>query len=85
MAKKVWRFTLEDGNHVVELEHGYLSGKRDITVDGVPLESSSKIWDTGSVHHLQVSGVPCVLQIKAGVISFKYNLYVDGKLVHPTP
>ena len=82
MAKKVWTFKLEDGNHVVELEHGYWSGKRDIIVDGVPLESSSKIWDTGSVHHFKVSGVPCVLRIKGGVISFKYDLYVDEKLVN---
>ncbi len=88
MAKKVWAFKLEDGNHVVELEHGYFSGKRDITIDGIPLESSSKLmdilWDTGSVHNFDVSGVPCVLQIKGKVITFNYNLYVNRKLINPS-
>lgn len=36
MGKKVWEFTLEDGKHTVVLEHGYFSGKRVITVDGMP-------------------------------------------------
>ena len=81
MAKKVWVFRLEDGNHTVELEHGHWSGKRKIIVDGVPLESSRKIIDRGSVHHFQVSGSPCVLHIESGGFTFRYNLYVDGKLV----
>ena len=81
MAKKVWTFKLDDGNHVVQLEHGWFSGKREIIVDGVPLESSTKIWDTGSVHQFQVSGVPCVLRIKGGAFTFKHELYVNGKLV----
>ena len=81
MARKVWRFKLADGQHTVELDHGYWSGKREITVDGVPLESSSKIWDTGSVHHFEVSGTPCVLHIKGKALSFDYKLYVNGKLV----
>lgn len=82
MSKKIWTFASKDGNHAVELDHGFWSGKREITIDGVPLESSSKIWDTGSVHHFEVSGVPCVLQIKGNLLSFKYNLYVDGKLIN---
>lgn len=81
MARKVWVFRLDDGNHTVELEHAHWSGRREIIVDGIPLESSRKIIDTGSVHHFQVSGAPCVLHIKAGAFTFRYNLYVDGKPV----
>ena len=81
MANKVWVFPLDDGDHTVELEHGHWSGKREITVDGVPLESSRNIIDTGSVHHFQVSGAPCVLHIRASAFSYKYSLYVDGKPV----
>ena len=81
MAKKVWSFKLADGNHTVELDHGYWSGKREIIVDGIPLESSGKIWDTGSVHHFEVSSVPCVLHIKYKVFNYEYRLYVNGKPV----
>ena len=65
MAKKVWSFELADGHHTVELGHGLWSGKREITVDGVIVERSRKFWDFGSAHHFEVSGVPCVLHIKA--------------------
>lgn len=78
MAKKVWKFTLEDGNHVVELDDAWWSAKKCITVDGVPIESSSK-----RVHHLLVSGVPCILLTGVG-FSWKHDLYVNGKLVRPT-
>lgn len=81
MAKKVWDFRLQDGNHTVELQHGHWRGKKEITVDGVTVESSRKFIETGSMHHFQVSGVPCVLQIKAGGFTFQCHLYVDGKPV----
>lgn len=81
MAKKVWTFEIEGQRHVVGLEHGYWSGKRDIIIDGVPFESASKIYDTGSVHHFNISGVPCVLRIKSKLLTFDYELYVGGKKV----
>ncbi|MGB2854194.1 MAG: hypothetical protein WBC55_07070 [Dehalococcoidia bacterium] len=81
MAKKVWTFVVKEQRHVVELEHGYWSGKRDIVIDGVPFESSSKIYDTGSVHHFNISGVPCILRIKSKLITFDCELYVGGTKV----
>lgn len=84
MAKKVWTFTIKDSNHVVILKHGTITGGRDISVDGVPLSSSSKLWDTGSVHNFEIAGVPCVLQIQLNTLTYNYNLFVDGKFVNPT-
>jgi hypothetical protein len=81
MAKKVWVFDVKGERHIVELEHGFWSGKRDILVDGVPFYSGSKVYDTGSVHQFDISGVPCVLRIKGKAISFGYELYVDGKSI----
>ncbi len=81
MAKKVWTFTLRDRRHTVELDHGYLSGKTCITVDGEQIERSRKIG-TGSVHNFQVSGVPCVLEIIESGIRFNYELFVDGNHVY---
>jgi hypothetical protein len=81
MAKKVWSFELADGYHTVRLDHGFLDGRREITVDGIPLETSSRILDTGSVHHFEVSGVPCVLHIKRKAFSLDSKLYVNRKPV----
>ena len=82
MGKKVWTFTLKDGTHTVELEHGYFSGKRRITVDGVEVERRPATWDTdlGSDHHFRVAGVSCVLKIRVDWRflggKFKYELDV---------
>lgn len=67
--KKVWEFTLEDGNHTVELEYNYWSSKRNITVDGVEIIPSR----IKGVDHFEAGGVPCVLAAM--------NLWVRGKLV----
>lgn len=88
MPTRVWTFEVEGKRHVVELEHGYWSGKRDIIIDGVPFEGGGKfihmIADPGSVHHFDISGIPCVLQIKGRLLSFGYELYVGGKKVEST-
>lgn len=84
MAKTVWTFVIKDIKHVVVLDHGYVAGRRDISVDGVPLSSSHKFFSAGSVHHFEIAGVPCVLQIKSNLVTFTYNLHVDGKLVNPS-
>jgi len=81
MAHKVWTFTIRGSRHTVELEHGYLSGKACITVDGEQIERSRKIG-VGSVHKFQVSGVPCVLEIIESGIQFYYELLVAGKPVY---
>ena len=81
MARKIWTIDLEDGKHVIDLEHGYFSGQRKIIVDGKLLEATSKarhLFDMGSVHPIQINGHQCVIHIKTNGITFSYDLSVDG-------
>ena len=85
MANKTWIFELEDGRHVVEIEHGYWSGKRIIKVDGKQVEVSGKIIDTGSEHRFEISGHKCILRIRPGTLGglfgFEFELFLDGRLI----
>ncbi len=85
MAKKVWTFELEGQRHVVEVEHSRWRGQKDIMIDGVPFERTQKICGSGeSVHHFDISGVPCVLDIKYTrnkLTGYTYGLFVSGKKV----
>ena len=88
MGRNVWQFELEDGNHTVELEHGYFSSKRIISVDGVEVERhpANYYTDLGSEHSFRVAGVSCALRIRPDwrflALKFKYELYVGGSLVN---
>lgn len=78
MGKKNWIVTLEDGEHAIELEHGYLSGKRTISVDDDIIEQIRfNLYDTGSRHEFKINGHSCIILITAGV-RFSYDLIVDG-------
>lgn len=85
MDTKVWTFNLSDGQHEVELNHGYWSGKRLIKADGQIVEESQKLFDAGSEHRFDLSGHPCILRIRpgplGGLAGFEFELFVDGRLV----
>ena len=81
MAKKIWRFELGDGEHTVELEHGYWSGKRVIRVDGERLERTRRLVDSGSQHAFEIDGHPCAVHIRTNGITFTYDLVVGGRSV----
>lgn len=85
MTEKTWHFELEDGQHVVELDHGYFSGKRKIRLDGaVILESAETqhlVFDTGSVHEFHTGSHPCAVIIRTNGITFSYDLAVDGRSI----
>ena len=67
---------------VVEMEHGFISGKRTLKVDGSIIERSSKLLDTGSEHRFTIGSQDCVLRIRSNMgLWFDYELYVSGKLV----
>ena len=83
MAKKVWSFTLENQKHVVELEHGKISGKRVITLDGETIHKSKKLVDSGSEHSFQIENRPCLIRIKTNGITFSYEFVLDGYLIEP--
>lgn len=85
MAKKTWTFRLDDRLHVVELEHGYFSGKRIIHVDGKLLETTTKgvraFIDFGSEHSFQIGRHPVVVHIRTNGLTFSYDLSIAGRSV----
>lgn len=81
MGQRSWTFATEGGQHTVQVEHGYWSGKRTITLDGNAVHKSTKFWDTGSEHRFDAGGKPCVLKIRNSPFHYDYELFVDGKLV----
>jgi hypothetical protein len=86
MAKRTWTIELEDGQHTVELDHGYISGKRRISVDGRPVEETARaqdaLFDIGSSHPFNIGGHRCLLVIRSKWgLTYEYDLVVDGRSV----
>ena len=84
MPFRRWSIQLDDGPHVVELQHGFISGKRIISVDGQIVESTG--WmrkiDMGSQHTFHVRDHTCQLTIgRLWELGIGYELRVDGHLV----
>ena len=81
MATKDFKFTLEDGEHTVHVEHGSFSGKRSITVDGKPLTKDTKFIDTGGEYPFQINAHRGVVIIRNNLLGFTYDVGIDGKSV----
>lgn len=60
MAKRTWNITLDDVKHTIELDHGTMSGKRRIWIDGQPL---LQLMDFGRQHPFVLAGYNCVVFI----------------------
>lgn len=82
MAKKNWNITLDNEEYSVKLEHGYLSGKRKILVNGNSINLGSDVKpsgiDIGSRHVFRLGNHECMVEILTNGIKFEYDLYVDG-------
>jgi hypothetical protein len=87
VTKTVWLFKLRDGEHSVELDHGYFSGKRIIRLDGRIIEQAFSrrhlVFDTGSVHSFKINDHECELYIQTDGATFNYQLLVDDIIVEP--
>ena len=84
MAYRAWRFELEGQSHIVELEHGYWSGKRLIRIDGEVTDRSYKPIDTGTTHRFEIGEHECLVRVVYRwwkPLSFGYECTVDGKRV----
>ena len=79
MAEKTWTFDLEDGSHTVELEHGTISGKRVIRVDGEVVEESTQLIDMGSIHPFEINAHRGSVVIRTNGITFSYDAVLDGR------
>jgi hypothetical protein len=85
MARRRWTLKLDDGVHVVELEHGYWSGRRRLWLDGEPvLEAGPRVFDDGgSQHTLTIGRHEVDIHIRTNGLWFSYRLAVDGARVEP--
>lgn len=78
-GKRSWVIKLEDGDHRIELEHGYVSGKRVIYLDGNMIEHIRfNVFDTGSIHEFRINAHICKVLITSKGFVFSYDLTVDG-------
>lgn len=84
-ANNVWRIQVEGAEHEIELDHGTISGRRVVTVDGVVVVEDSKLFDTGSTHDFDVAGQPAQLKIDVTHSGFGHasSLHVAGRFVEP--
>jgi hypothetical protein len=86
MAQRVWTIELEDGRHTVQLDHGYISGKRRISVDGRQIEETARaqdaLFDIGSSHTFSIGAHRCTVVIRSKWgLAYEYDLLVDGRSV----
>lgn len=72
--KKRWDVDINGSKHVVELEHGYISGKRIIYVDGHEVLRDRKLIDFGSAHSIIIDDREFIVSINTKGITFKYDL-----------
>lgn len=79
MTTKRWTFRGASELHVVELVHGWFSGKRRLTVNGRVLVDATTLLDGGSHHTFELEGRACAVDITCPTgISYRYALTVDG-------
>lgn len=80
MAKRSWTLALADGEHTVEMEHNYWSGRRTVRVDGVVAhQARPRFIDFGSADPFTAAGRPALSVIATNGLSFKLDVVVDGR------
>lgn len=78
MAKRIWEINLEGKTHVVQIKHGYWSGKREIMVDGKLVVKGRGINASGVSHIFNIDEYNCELHIATNGFVYRYILFVDG-------
>jgi hypothetical protein len=78
MATRAWTFDLDGVNHVVELQHGTISGTRIVLVDGKLVGQGKRFVDFGSTHPFQIGQHSGDVSIRTNGITFSYDLTLDG-------
>jgi hypothetical protein len=75
MARREWTIDVGGVPHSVELEHGQMSSRRVIRVDGqVVAEAKGKFIDWGSDHPVTIAGSQYVIAIRSNGFSYRYDL-----------
>lgn len=66
--------------HVVELTHGWFTGRRKLVVNGHVLLDKTTFLDGGSHHTFELDGRACSVEITCPTgITYRYTLRVDGE------
>lgn len=81
MAYRAWQVTIDGEPHLVELYHGYWSGKRRVRFDGRTVFESRRFLDVGSLEGFRFRGHTLVIRITPHWAVFRYDLYLDGRSV----
>ncbi len=84
MAYRKWEIELEGKKHSVELEHGYVTGRREVRVDGQVLPElnvKTNLMDFGGTLPFKVGSHECAVLIRTKYLglAYSYDLIVDGK------
>lgn len=84
-ANNVWRLTVDGTEYEVELDHGTITGNRNIMLNGEVIEKDRKIFDTGTTHDFDIAGHPARLEInvKYAGLAHQSSLHVDNRYVEP--
>lgn len=86
MTTKRWDFRDDDlRRYTVELEHGFWSGKRAISVNGREVIRERRMFgfDMGSQHGFDMEGHAALLRIRTSGMTYAFDLYVDGIAIAP--
>lgn len=79
MGKRVWTIHLEDGQHTVEVERGYWSGKCRVAVDGKETTRGGGMLDDLWTGEFQVGAHRASVEVRYRGVRIVYSLFVDGK------
>lgn len=76
-----WTVSLADGIHKVEFEHGTLSGKRVIRVDGKEIYRVEWMFKLVGTEYFNIGKVKCSININATTgFAYEYSLLVNGQV-----
>jgi hypothetical protein len=79
MTKKIWTVQLAEGEHTIQLEHGVLSNKRTITINGQITEQGKlSLFDFGGDYPFKIGEHSAMLHLRFGWVRYQYDLSIDG-------
>lgn len=88
MSCKSWTVDVDGNEHKVVLDWTYYGGRRDVAVDGRPVDSSTIPMRWRSTQFLEIEGHPAVVRtVPSKPVSPKFviSLELDGATVQPDP
>jgi hypothetical protein len=74
-----WKVHLPDGIHHVEFDHGTMTGRRVIRVDGTEVLRKNWMFTLVGEEDFRVGDKPGTIVIESEGLSFTYSLRVDGQ------